>query len=740
MRVNRYDKPVQSEYISQYTPIPFEQLYNLGKYYNEQVDKAYNDLSTQLAKWSEFRSPSAVDTKKWYDLTVGGAQNIVNQLAANPDLIKTQEGRSMISSYINSRPYDLLSRVRETAENAEMRNKMVAEMKAKGLYADWMDDPRMTPEGITNWDTELSGVMNDLAPVQFKDLRTIGLPYVEKLKPKYYKDVDPITGTKKLFTDWQAITEGDVQNALLESLGDITSTPQGQAWYNHIAQQVKAVNPNASQEEVASAFIDALTGAQADKIASVPVVDQVALEMWKQNQATLRAGIKKGAGGMDPNGLPFGFTSLSSGVVSKALSGKINAALERNPEAVIAANKNTSDAAASMLSAYDDIIKLAPGSDFAKAYNQLLSTVNKDPEFKKLNEQERSIAIAKGAIDLQRQFNGAISTDKAAMDYLNATQQAFTQQLVNSSKLGGELFIKDVAENEANQLEASIGSNVGGNAFSRFKLEFDGAGNPVAKDNALKKIIDAIYDNYMTPLQGAPKTLVEKEVLSDIVGKPLDVSVALTPAQFLDSSPEFNSYWQAGMRKVAEKQYANYEGSDKQGKIDAAVNSRAGDLKYDRQGWFLWSSDYKNDMNLEKAVKNGKLPAPTVTGIKGYVDTSNGGRAYDVEVELPFDVLDAEDIGLGRRVYPDFGAVRNKLKGFGYKPVTKLENGEQKLYFTFHMTLPVTNDNMQKYYSDIAVSHKQQPAAIQKEITGFNDTMLRLNTFSPATGWVNTGE
>lgn len=89
MRVNRYDKPVQSEYISQYTPIPFEQLYNLGKYYNEQVDKAYSDLSTQLAKWSEFRSPSAVDTKRWYDATVGGAQNIVNQLAANPDLIKT---------------------------------------------------------------------------------------------------------------------------------------------------------------------------------------------------------------------------------------------------------------------------------------------------------------------------------------------------------------------------------------------------------------------------------------------------------------------------------------------------------------------------------------------------------------------------------------------------------------------------------------------------------------------------
>lgn len=279
MTVNRYDKPVQSEYVSQYTPIPFEQLYNLGKYYNEEVDKAYNDLSMQLAKWSEFRSPSAVDTQRWYDLTTGGAQNIVNQLAANPDLIKTQEGRQMISSYINSRPYALLSQLKETAANAEMRNKMVAEMKAKGLYADWMDDPRLTPQAITNWSTEMSGVMNDIAPVQFKDLQTIGDPYVKDLKETFYKSVDPNTGQRKAYTDWMAITANDIARSFMPALTDIISTPQGKAWYNRYAQQVLSTNPNASKEDIDNVFLNALVQSQSDKIRSTPVTDEVALKL-----------------------------------------------------------------------------------------------------------------------------------------------------------------------------------------------------------------------------------------------------------------------------------------------------------------------------------------------------------------------------------------------------------------------------------------------------------------------------
>ena len=65
MAVNRFDQPVQAQYISQYVPIPFEQLYKLGEQYNKQVDKNYSDLSTAITKFSDFQSPSAKDMYNW---------------------------------------------------------------------------------------------------------------------------------------------------------------------------------------------------------------------------------------------------------------------------------------------------------------------------------------------------------------------------------------------------------------------------------------------------------------------------------------------------------------------------------------------------------------------------------------------------------------------------------------------------------------------------------------------------
>ena len=61
MAVSRYDTPAQAEFINTYVPIPFEQLYTLGKEAKADVDKALDEQSSALAKWSEFKSPSAVD-------------------------------------------------------------------------------------------------------------------------------------------------------------------------------------------------------------------------------------------------------------------------------------------------------------------------------------------------------------------------------------------------------------------------------------------------------------------------------------------------------------------------------------------------------------------------------------------------------------------------------------------------------------------------------------------------------
>ena len=94
--VNRYDNPAQAEFINTYVPIPFEQLLSLGKQAKENVDQALKDYSTALDKWAEFQSPSAADTKAYYDETYGRALPVAEELSKNLDMIKTAEGISKI--------------------------------------------------------------------------------------------------------------------------------------------------------------------------------------------------------------------------------------------------------------------------------------------------------------------------------------------------------------------------------------------------------------------------------------------------------------------------------------------------------------------------------------------------------------------------------------------------------------------------------------------------------------------
>jgi hypothetical protein len=61
MAVNRYDNPAQAQFIDTYVPIPFEQLYTLGKQANERVDKALADYRTAANTWADFQSQSMKD-------------------------------------------------------------------------------------------------------------------------------------------------------------------------------------------------------------------------------------------------------------------------------------------------------------------------------------------------------------------------------------------------------------------------------------------------------------------------------------------------------------------------------------------------------------------------------------------------------------------------------------------------------------------------------------------------------
>lgn len=224
MATNRFDKPIESEYISQYTPIPFEQLYAIGKANNERVDKAYQDLGNQFTKWSEFRSPSAVDTKRWYDLTVGAGQDIVNKLAANPDLIKTAEGRSLIQSFINTRPYNELSQLQQSREGMLQRQKVNQQLMLSGKY-----NPLWHEVDFTNYNTLDRGVFNDVAPLAYKSEVDLVKPYVDNLKPGFIRQEGAY--------DWRGVSSERTDKEIANNISAIYNTPEAQKHIQVLIQQ-----------------------------------------------------------------------------------------------------------------------------------------------------------------------------------------------------------------------------------------------------------------------------------------------------------------------------------------------------------------------------------------------------------------------------------------------------------------------------------------------------------------------
>lgn len=224
MAVNRFDKPVESQYISQYVPIPFEQLYRVGKEYNDRLNTAYDDINEQLNKWKEFRSPSAVDTQAFYDLTLKPAQELVNKFAANPDLIKTQAGRAEIQQFINSRPYGELSNLQQSRDAMLQRQKLEQQLSLAGKY-----NPLWHGMDYTNYDTSASGIMNDLNLIPYKSEVDLVKPYVDNLKPSYLYS--------KNGYDYSGVSTDTTDEMVKRNLSSIYNTPEAQMHINALMKQ-----------------------------------------------------------------------------------------------------------------------------------------------------------------------------------------------------------------------------------------------------------------------------------------------------------------------------------------------------------------------------------------------------------------------------------------------------------------------------------------------------------------------
>ena len=96
MAANRFDQAAEMPIINTYVPIDFNNLYQIGAVQRQAVDKAINDLNEAITTFGEFRSPSSVDTQRYYDLSLGRMQGLIDEVTANPD---SHTFKTLIQSY-----------------------------------------------------------------------------------------------------------------------------------------------------------------------------------------------------------------------------------------------------------------------------------------------------------------------------------------------------------------------------------------------------------------------------------------------------------------------------------------------------------------------------------------------------------------------------------------------------------------------------------------------------------------
>lgn len=217
MQVNMYSTPAEAQFINTYAPVDFNDLYRIATTQAQMVQDTQDKLAQNLQKFGEFQSLSDVDTKRYYDLTIGSKpiQDILNETVKNPDSLKDAAFRSRINSAINNIDYESLSRLRQSNEQMKVREQANRQLALNGLY-----NPEWHNVDFANYDTYNKGIFSDTTPIAYQSIVDMVKPYVDNLKPEF------ISNKNGWITNGVSTDRTDMQ--VNTNISSIINTPQYQ--------------------------------------------------------------------------------------------------------------------------------------------------------------------------------------------------------------------------------------------------------------------------------------------------------------------------------------------------------------------------------------------------------------------------------------------------------------------------------------------------------------------------------
>lgn len=215
MQANRYDRAAEAPIMNTYVPINFGELYRIGQAQRQAVEQAANEFTNIVSKFGEFQSPSAVDTQRYYENSLGKIRDLIDEAATNPDAMKDANFRARLNSRIANLDYATLSNLKQSREGMLARQKANQELMIKGMY-----NPLWHDVDFTNYNTVDSGIFNDVAPLAYKSEVDLVRPYVDNLKANFM-------GVKDGWIH-QGVSTNRTDYEIQRNLSSIQNTPEYQ--------------------------------------------------------------------------------------------------------------------------------------------------------------------------------------------------------------------------------------------------------------------------------------------------------------------------------------------------------------------------------------------------------------------------------------------------------------------------------------------------------------------------------
>ena len=181
MAVNMYDEAAPVQYVSQYVPIPFQELFAMAKYYGDEIKAARKELNDYAKSVGEFQSLLTKDVDSYHRIALNdNIRRVMDEAVANPNVMKSAAWRSSMASALNSVNYADLSKLKKSAEQADLYDKLYKSLAAQGKMP-----PGWEPDYFNTYSTIDSGQVFNATPLPYTTVGDMVHPLVDNLKSEY---------------------------------------------------------------------------------------------------------------------------------------------------------------------------------------------------------------------------------------------------------------------------------------------------------------------------------------------------------------------------------------------------------------------------------------------------------------------------------------------------------------------------------------------------------------------------